>query len=660
MARTLPASLTTAVKSLSQEPALSITMADPNLQFTLLASRATNGRTDAKLAGSGTLIRATVPQASSPASLIIDRITDMTAAAQWQAAGTVAATDCHAPAGCAIGITGSTIRVFYQSHTDLKVYYVQSTDDGQTWSGKTATNNATPYSIGNFGYGIAANAIDHVWIAWSAYDPNGNSAMSLAVQTSGVWGAWAIVGPATPPTGKQRGLQCDLGPTFTTFASGVQMMQGVSGIAAGIFSLNTSGYSAWTALRNQDNPSMGITVASPTWHYDPVSGNQYVAIMTQDDGASSGSVTNRTELLSGAGSTVLYPQAVISDFVDNAHFMPHNSIPYAFDGSRVYHALPPGPPVEVSGDLLALQVVDSVDHASTAVITLANDHGQWNNSPSVEINAPIVLSLGYGSDLVQTHTFLLETYEYQSTPTARTLILHARAKDKLLDFESPVTYTYTGQNVGTLVENICVAAGMTYDTLPSTSQFGQTIPSFGLTAGETYRAALDRLSKVYGFSYHTSTTGSLVITEPSTAGDPDTWDYADEILGSTYAFSADQPNHIRIVGYLKGSTISADILDAANYDAVGLERYAQITERMIDTDAKAQLAASLSLAQLQRQATSAGITCALNPTHEINDVITLADPLTALAAVRLRLTSIHWIIQTENATWLNQLTATGA
>lgn len=662
MARTLPTSLVNSIKSTGQEPALTLTMQDPNLQFVLLGSRTANGRTDAKFTGTGTLIRATVTQGADPNSLIIDRITNMAVAAQWQAAVATVATDCHAPAGCAVGITGSTIRVFYQSHTDLKVYYVESNDDGQTWSIKTPTNGATPYSLGNFGYGIAANSIDHVWIAWSAYDPTGNSAISLCIQTSGVWGGWNIVGPASPAVGIQRGLQCVPTPAYTAFAGGAQLMQGVSGIAAAVFSLqpNNTTYSAWAAMRNQDNPNMGITCANPTIHYDAPSATHYVAVMTQDDGSKSGSPSNRTELLTGGNTAQLSPQAVITHFAYNAHFMLNNGINYAFDGASCYHALPPGPPVDVSADLLSLQVVDSLDHPSTAVITLANNAGQWNNSPSVRINAPVVLSLGYASDLVQTHTFLLDTYEYQSTPTARSLILHCKAQDKLLDYESPATYTYTGQTMSSIIAAVCVFAAMPLAALPGTPQFSQTIPSFILTASETFRSALNRLSTIYGFEYHTNSQGALIITEPNSTSDPDTWDYGPEILGSTYAFSADQPNHLRIVGFLKGSTISADIIDSPNYDAVGKERYSQITDRLIDTVAKAQLAAGLALAELQRKATSAGITCGLNPIHELNDVITLADPLTGLAATRLRITAIHWIIQPENATWLNQITATGA
>jgi hypothetical protein len=656
MTRPLPPAITAALAAPGATPTVAVTSEDLPRRLALLAATgAPAARTSVLVTASGAILRAAISQHADPNTLTIYRIVDITSPTQWAAAGTVITTNAAALAGCALVQTAGTIRCFWLDASALALVYADSTDDGQTWSAPS-TALATP-TLMTACTGIAAIASTDVLSAWYAY-PQAGSLLLESVQTGGAWAAAVSVGPSSPRWGQLRGLcaQTSAGG-LTVLLAGVQLRAQISGIAGAATTRTGSVWSPWKAIHDMDTPTNGLSNANPTLHHDPIDGYSYACIHLQDDGTVTGQVQNRVSVwrsLDGVSWSLV--QAAGNLFSYETHWLNVAGASYLFDNQAVYHAPSPGGPSDLSVDLLALHISERADRSTTFTMVLANRDGQYNDHPALRDNAAVRIALGYNGVTIPTHTAYIDALEYRATPEGQTLHVHARDLTKFLDQICAKFTSLAGLTIGQLAAQIHTLANVPLAPLPATSQFAQVVPCFAIVPGESWYQALQRLGAIYDFQQIVTQDPSIALVERS-AGDPSSWTYGQETLGIAWQQSADQPNIVRVVGAASGSTnVFAEAVDSANMLLSGAHRYRHIVDRMCDTAAKCSLKGALALRDDQTRAESGSLTVALNPTHEILDVITLTDPRLGLSNQPARITAITTQIDFTAGLYQQQLT----
>jgi hypothetical protein len=614
-------------------------------------------------------------------TITIQRITTPSAAASWLSPRTTLTTDATGGAGCALAMgPGTTIRCFYQKNTDNLIYYRDSTDDGQTW-GVEQTMGITLYSAFPYCYGLAASDIHTLWAVYANYDPEGNCVLLRSFFSTGSWSAWSNEGPAHPAWGKLRGLSLISGSPVK-MAAGVQQKAGLTAVSACTTQYTAPAtYTDFATIQQLDNPTLGLSLANPGITGDPAPpppgapATYYAAVLLADDGSLTGTSgqTRCTVYQSGDFASWAPAASFGSVFQYNACILEIGGALYVFDGRTVYTA-PAGPAAtDVSDDVLAVKITERLSDYSQIEITLANDAGQYLAHPAITNDATVTLSWGYVDDagvtqLVQTHLGVLESYQYIATADQITLDLHCRCRLKKLDYPQSRLLIYSGQTIAQLIAAICLQAGLTVGTLPSTPQFSQTLPCFQIAPGETWIHAFNRLSAAYGFEYFVDATGTLRIVEPSLT-DPSTWTYTqDTVYSATWAQRADQANLIRVIGQgTDGSgnpiPVFAEAVDGTNLADVAAERYGHVVDRELDTSAKCLIRAGLELRAEQRTAVSGQIITLPNPAHERNDVITLTEADLGLAGGyplgAFRIIELQTEMNLDSGTWLQHIHLSG-
>jgi hypothetical protein len=650
MTRTLPGTITAALAATGAQPSLSVQIQNLTTEFQLFASDATTGHTHAILTSANTILRAVVGIAADPNTITLQRITSPSTAGQWTAARATIATTARSSAGCALVQTGATIRCFYFKHSTNTVVYVESTNDGVTWGAETSTNAATPAG-GSLCYGIAATDINTVYVAAATFAGFDVAAAGIYQMTlSGSWSAFSNVGPVHPSWGQIRGLCSFYGGRII---AGVQSRTLQTGCSAS-WSLPGSPWSDWIELLGMDNKNLGLSYQCPFASFD---GNQCCfALMLQDDGTATGVAQTRTPVYLSGGDVLPHLVGIIGNTLSTnaCSFLIAGTI-YVFDAGHVYRAIPTPAAIDVSNDLLALKITERPDGPQGISLSLANDQGQYLGVSSLSPNATITIALGYNGTTLLTHTGYLDTVAQVASAENLTTEISGRSVSKYLDQVISKALIYSGQTIGQLITAIFKQVGITLDTLPVTGQFSQVVPCFMLQPGDTWATALNRLGNVYGYTSLDRATPSVTIVEPQ-ASDPSSWSYNQETLGLAWAAHADTATLIRVIGQSATTTPAfADLTDDTAILLSGGQRYRHIVDRNLTTPAQARLRAQLAMHEEQQQAATGTVTVALNPAHELQDVVSITDARIGLSAQHARIVGIDWLVDMQSGEWLQHL-----
>lgn len=618
------------------------------------------GRSSAIITAAGALLRAAIPSANpGPQTLTLFRITDPAIFSQWQAAGTALDANANTDAGCALVQSGTAIRVFYVDQTSQSVYYRESTDDGLTWAPRVLVL-AKPA-----GYvtctGIAPISTTDLATTWYVY-PQAAGGFFRTSFTTG-WQPWATFAPGDPNAGQVRGWTCDPSQITKVFAAGLQRRAQRSGISAASATYAGSAWSPWATVHPMDTATNGLSLSYPAVHWDPTSRTWWLGVNLADDGSVSGAAQSRSLLFrSSDGLTWILTQSLYAGLWGEVHVLFVAGVQYVFDHQKLFTA-PAGQALAgLEQDLLAIHIVEALGRPAQFTITLANTDGQYTNQPALTGNAEVDLYLGYNGSTIQTHACFIDATEFVAAPDRSLLIIHGRCIQKYLDQVQMLIATWSAQTIGAILSQL-IPPIANLQPLPTTSQFSTPIPSFSVIPGQTVAQALTRLSQVFGFDYFTASTagGAGLTMVERAAADPSTWTYYQEHLGLAWQHNADQPNVVRVAGAPPAGTytnVFADAVDQANLSAAGVHRYQHIVDRLLDTSAKCQLKANLTLRDDQTQSQTASLTVTLNPQHELADVITINEPRLGLADQKARIDGITTSINWQTGQFFQQLSLT--
>jgi hypothetical protein len=251
--------------------------------------------------------------------------------------------------------------------------------------------------------------------------------------------------------------------------------------------------------------------------------------------------------------------------------------------------------------------------------------------PGLVKNAAITLDEGYvttiGAELVQVASGLVEHWYFSRAPGENDLVIIAADQSRWLDYPSPILLNYTNRQIVWLAVELAARAGIFSVFWPGTSAMAQVIPTFAVQPGQTYRHALQRLLDTYALEYIVRADGSLVIHDPSEAI-VNSWTWQSEIESAQLGVTDLQSNHVRVYS----AQFQAEAWDYAAEEATAAERYLQVVDRTLASDAQAAIRAANELLLEQRKARGGEIHVPLNPGLELLDQITVVDSAIGLNA----------------------------
>ena len=311
------------------------------------------------------------------------------------------------------------------------------------------------------------------------------------------------------------------------------------------------------------------------------------------------------------------------------------------------------PALDVSDDVLSLDVSEPANEKCTATLILDNHAGQYTRQidpvDSFRVGARVEIELGYGGETVPTHRLYVDRIEHTNAPLSTvtqmfdppcpddraTISLHLSNRARRMD-----TQVHASAGLGYLVNDVAIAAGIDGCVVPATPQFAQTVDQFAISVGDTWRASFDRLARLYGFDWFVDESDAMQLREPA-AGDPISFAYGTEsVQPLSHSLTAQRRgNTIKVAGKADGSPIFADAIDVAAVAAGGEIVHERAADRMLSTAGQLQIRAGLDLRRAQRAAADGWIRLPLNPGHQPLDVIAVNDE--SLSCV-VRLTNITW------------------
>jgi len=117
---------------------------------------------------------------------------------------------------------------------------------------------------------------------------------------------------------------------------------------------------------------------------------------------------------------------------------------------------------------------------------------------------------------------------------------------------------------------------------------------------------------------------------------------------------------VRVTGIdTSANSVYGEAIDQAAIELVGRERYRHVVDRAIDTAAKANTRAALELRDEQMAAYTASLLVAVNPGHELNDVITFGDAPSGTTNQRARITGTVTIVHPEQGVFEQMVHCSG-
>jgi hypothetical protein len=210
--------------------------------------------------------------------------------------------------------------------------------------------------------------------------------------------------------------------------------------------------------------------------------------------------------------------------------------------------------------------------------------------------------------------------------------------------------------VSAILADLAKQARVSIGSPPATAQFSQTIGCFLVNPGETWLSALNRLANVFGFGFCANGGSSVFLFDPQIS-DPVTWSYGTEILAASRGQEADAANVVRVTGASSATTpVWAEVTDAADILARGTERYRNVVDRVLTTSAQCAIRAAQELRAEQRTRVHAQLLVALNPAHQLADVVTATDAGCGMSGTAYRISEMVWQAEPATQTWQHTLT----
>lgn len=655
MARTLDASLTSALASHTRRPALTLTAEDhiQHLQ-SFQTPNVADAWNDACIANDGSIVRVQVTRGGGgfTSSIKTQRITNPSTASQWSTWTTLSggSGNMFQDAGCAISVQpNGDIFAFGQRGTGGNNLWVwKSTNNGSSWTGPVSIisppGGALIKGIGSAGHNDV----------WYFFDVVGGENVSAFFFSAGAWGG-QITWPFPPLNGATG-----LAPVWVAGVSTYYVPHSDG------FSLNNFQYvpagSTWTGLQIiAPATSTAIARYVPRASFDSTTGLYSVIVIESDSGLLTGSVYSYPRVRQSAdmihwsngfilptlqgityGANYFYLAAPQTGSSGARYYVSSMATilsdkQYAQSDATRY--------LDVSSSILSYQRREVVYKPGELSVVLDNNAGVLNNLVAFGNGTPyepigkhttLVLSEGYDKgtpptikDVVVVGKYHISSIQFLRSPQENSVRLIAYDLTKNLDLVSRYQNTWLLQTVSWLITEICARGGIFSLSLPSTTQMSQVIPSFTLQAGHTYRQTLNELCATYSLTYFFDQTETLQFRELS-GSDPSVWTYQPEVELLSFGLVEERSNHIIVSGKppTAGQAFAittAESIDNTNMQDILIERVLHYVDQKLTTAAECLLKANFLMAQEQRGQTHHQVIVPANPALQLLDVITLND-----------------------------------
>lgn len=587
------------------------------------------GRHDATLAPDGAVAQAYL---DAGGAVYARRVPDPTLSAwgMW-----THITDAAPAAGVALTMFDDRMRLLWQDAATTGVYASDSVDGGANWAPA-----ALLFDPGATLAGLAADGAGTVFVAYQTAGATWRVAVWADTDGTGTWRGADWDGGDAAAIGGIDAIHNDDGSYLLSVA-----LQASAGATLGVCGYGASGWSALTPIV-ADDAGAGFAIGEP--HLARYDGRYHLACAFVDDGSASGLPATRCVLLHSSDG------AHWSDPLEDAGTYAHGAVPLKH--ARGYLLVAPDSAAlaplytggatqyrDLSADLSRLDVVERDGTPARLEATLQNGRAWAACTPPLRIGATLRLSFDYANvGSIVAYTLYVEGWDLARAADRDELVIRASDLSARLDRQSRTLLTYRGQTVGWLAREIAARAGLLDARLPATAQFSYTVPAFSVPAGTTWRAALTRLSHLYGFAAGARTAPDasdlLAIAEKSPLDAP-VWDYGDDTEGSVATTDTQPANHVLVFGApASGDPATGEAWDWSAVAATGQERVAHVVDRLIATAAGAALRATLELQGAARRGRGGSLSAALHPAIEPWDVVLVGsgDQSVALRVAGLR------------------------
>jgi len=672
--RPLTPELAAAVRQGAAAPLVRLELVDHVPHYAVVYAGGPVGRNAAALAPDGAVVQAYHDESRT---VYARRVADPTAASwgAWTAVATTAAPG----AGVALTRIGGRLRLLWQDTATTGVYAAESTDGGLSWGAATLLFDPAAAVSALAADGDAAT----VFVAYQS----GSGGWQIAVWSlAGTWrGADWTNGSATAITG--LGVARSLaGDGSYVVAVTRQPTPGMgAALQVGAYG-STVGGAGWSAALTVVPPDLSAGLFASDPRVTTYDGLYHLAYAVVDSGSVDGLPSTRAALLHSADGVHW------SDPLEDAATYAHGATPLEHAAGYLLAApdttaLAPIPRVGIAGagyrdcsdDLSRLEVVHKDGDAARVVVTLQNrppdgvattgtpgtGAGTYAGLMALRPNALLRLWLGYaGAGLVPAYVAYVDDWSFVRAADEDEVVITASDAMAWLDRQSRGTLVYGGQTVEWLAREVAARAGLPAIVVPATAQFGYVVPTFSIPAGSTWRDALGRLGRLYGFdvAVRVGADGSDALTlYERQEVEAVVWGYGAEVEQLVVAASADRANHVLVFGALAtGATepVIGEAWDWADVASTGQERYLHTVEPLIATRAGAEVRAARELAREARQGRSGSLSVPLHPGLEVGDVIT-ATATDGAAPVALRVATLHHVYEPHPGTYDTILTCEG-
>jgi hypothetical protein len=639
----LSTTLTAAVGDTTRVPAVALTIEDHIQHFaTYQSPNSADAYNDACMAADGSIVRVQVTRGGNPLqqSFRWQRVTDPTQASQWLSWTTFggASTNCFQDGLCALAQhPGGTLRSFVLSGTGSNLWTWSSSTNGASWSASPTTVLTIPAS--GLVKGIASAGNNDVFFL---YDVVGGEAIGCSFFSGGTWSALRTWTLATLTGASGLSVYWTGSIYNIVYSDGYSLKQCTF----------NPGTLIWAALPDiAPVTTTAIARISPHLIYDASTGLYNLTCIEADSGLLTGSTYSYPRIRQSADLqhwsngfvahdiNAFYGAALVQRSGDASYLI---SMP-TIQRSPIYSASNPAHYLDSSGALLSYTRSESANRPARIELELDNTQGQFStkvgdesNYQPINLNTSLVLSEGYKTgpghttvERVRTGTYRINQIVFLRSPQQNRLKLVGDDLSRNLDLLNRYQISYNGQTVAWLVAEICARAGLFHPSVPSTSATGQTIATFVLQAGQSYRRALDDLCATYHLMYFLDENETLQFRELS-ASDAAIWSYQPEIELVSFGSDDARSNHIVVTGKPPvagqfGAMTSAEVHDDANEHQVGLERLLHHVDPKLTSSSQCLLKAQFLLAQQQRAQVQHRAIVPLNPALQLLDVVALSD-----------------------------------
>ncbi len=631
--RTLSPTLAAAITANGRQPVARLRVADDKEHYALYRQDTPAKGIDgcaAVVAADGSLIRAALFDngGAGNADLAVQRITDPAQAAQWTAWTTLVSAGCQTSQPLALSANpGGILRLFYgdgpSSGATIKVY--ESTNNGGSWSGPSTVFAGTHSlfylaSAGNDDLFACRNSALGVWDV-QFFKKAGATWLAPATWTLGTLSS--MYGIAAAWNGSLYFLAVSAWYT--------------SGIAIEAYQFD--GASAWIDLNfvvPLDGSNLGFQFRLPSVQL--ADGLYRLTYVEHDDGSIDGTPADLYRMTRSPDFIHWTSPLPVGPF--GSSFISACAAPFAKAFGQyfvttpvftfswpLYSAADPGRNSDLSGRLLSYERRESLLGPGEYRAIVSNQAGEQSSPAGLTSNGTLLLDEGYvtasGSELVNVATADVDHWYFNRAPGESELVIVARCQGSRLDSEAPTLLAYSNRTVLWLATEIAVRAGLMQLFWPATPAVGQTVASFAVPAGQTWRQALHRLIEAYGLEYVIRADGSLVLHDPSEAT-TSVWTWDGEIEAGQYGQAGTAANHVRVFG----RNAQGEAWDYAAVGALSRERCMHVIDRLVTSNAQASLRAANELLLERRKARGGQLHVPLNPGLELLDVVTLVDDAT--------------------------------